>query len=155
MIIHLSISAHNPKHVASVLAELWKGEVLPFPPVPGGFVAIAGDERASIIEVYPETQGYAAGPEEYALVERAPAKEAEPVHFLMQIRVSEEDAIALGTREGWTVRKCSRGGMFDVIELWVENRQMVELVTPQMAQTYVTALLSPEFKEFCRSASWG
>jgi hypothetical protein len=54
MIFHLSIAAAQPRRVANVLAAIWEGELLPFPPVAtGSFAVMAGDERNSLIEVYP------------------------------------------------------------------------------------------------------
>jgi hypothetical protein len=35
MINHISIAVHNPEKVANVLAEIWNGFVIPFPPAPG------------------------------------------------------------------------------------------------------------------------
>ncbi len=37
MINHISIAVHNPKKVADVIAELWDGIVVPFPPAPDSF----------------------------------------------------------------------------------------------------------------------
>jgi hypothetical protein len=54
MIYHLSIAAIQPRRVADVLAELWNGEVFPFPAVAkGSFAVLAGDDRNSLIEIYP------------------------------------------------------------------------------------------------------
>lgn len=55
MLFHMSISAEDPQHVAQVIAELWKGEARRFPPVSdNGWIALAGDERGTAIEVYPQ-----------------------------------------------------------------------------------------------------
>jgi len=41
MIRHVSIPARDPRHVATVLAEVMQGRVYPFPgPVPGAFMAV-------------------------------------------------------------------------------------------------------------------
>ena len=54
MIFHFSIAADDPKRTATMLAELWRGEAFPFPMVgKGSWVAHAGDDRRSTIEVYP------------------------------------------------------------------------------------------------------
>ena len=55
MLFHMSIAAADPQHVASVIAELWQGKSQPFPPVSdNAWVALAGDERGTLIEVYPQ-----------------------------------------------------------------------------------------------------
>ena len=54
MIFHFSIAADDPKRTATMLAELWRGEALPFPMLgKGSWIAHAGDDRRSTIEVYP------------------------------------------------------------------------------------------------------
>ena len=53
MIHHISISAADPRHVAEVIAELWHGSALPFPPAPGSYIVIGGDSYGTAIEVYP------------------------------------------------------------------------------------------------------
>jgi hypothetical protein len=51
MIIHVLIPADEPERVARVIAELWRGEAIPFV-APGMFVAKAEDDRGTAIEVY-------------------------------------------------------------------------------------------------------
>ena len=54
MIHHISIPAQNPAHVASVIAELFNSSYCaPFPSHEGSYVALAGDEYGTVIEVYP------------------------------------------------------------------------------------------------------
>ena len=53
MIDHISIGVHNPEKVANVLAEIWNGFVLPFPPSPNSFIMLANDSRCSAVEVTP------------------------------------------------------------------------------------------------------
>ena len=51
MLFHASISAQDPERVARFIAAVWQGEAFPFPPAPGGWIALANDDRASAIEV--------------------------------------------------------------------------------------------------------
>ena len=54
MLFHMSIAAKDPQHVASVIAELWRGEARRFPPIAdNSWMALAGDERGTLLEVYP------------------------------------------------------------------------------------------------------
>ena len=54
MLFHMSIAAADPAHVAGVIAELWGGEALPFPPVSDdGWIVLASDDRGTAMEVYP------------------------------------------------------------------------------------------------------
>ena len=142
MLHHISIAVQNPLHVAEVLAEILKGHVVPFPFNPGSYVALAGDEFGTLIELYP------LGSE---LIPNAWEGEAgfqinqqfshyTPFHAAISVAISLEEIERIGTREGWRVFSASRDGLFDVIEFWVENRLMLEFLTPAMAHKYLQAL---------------
>jgi hypothetical protein len=138
MIFHASISAAQPEHVANVIAEIWKGEAFRFPPWPGAFVAMAGDERGSTIEVYPLGHTITPGEgEEQAQPKIDPSPNPyTPFHLAIATERTPDEIIALAQREGWRAVRCSRGGFFDVIEFWIENRLLVEVLTTEMQQDY-------------------
>ncbi len=52
-LLHLSISAAEPRRVAGFLARLLDGEALEFPPFPGSWIAFAAAGDGTAIEVYP------------------------------------------------------------------------------------------------------
>lgn len=139
MIFHLSIDADEPRHVAEVIAELWGGATLPFPPVVTGqsWMAMAGDERNSAVEVYPrgtefhEAEGDA---DAYGLPGGNGARSA--THFAMATPRSDAEVFAIAAREGWPAKYRKRGDAFGVIELWIEGTRMVEVLTPPMQAEY-------------------
>ena len=138
MILHASISAADPRHVAEVLAELWDGEALPFAPVAGAWIAMAGDARGSGIEVYPRGRALIPGADD-AMFDTAdlehPARYGS-THLAIQCHKGQDEIEALAQREGWRSVRCSRGGMFDVIEFWIENSTMIEVLTSEMQRDY-------------------
>ncbi len=149
MLFHMSIAANDPQRVASVLAEFWGGEALPFPPVSeGAWIALAGDERGTGVEVYPadvvlrETDGDAD-----AHGARAPAQTYTPTHGAIATGLRREQVLAIAAREGWPAKYRSRGGMFGVIELWIERRQMMEVLTPDMQAEYLAGMTIANWKQ--------
>ncbi len=51
------------------------------------------------------------------------------------------DAVmALAAREGWIAKYRKRGGAFGVIEFWIENAMMVEVLTPEMQAEYLDTI---------------
>jgi len=138
MIFHASIPAHDPQRVATVVAEIWGGEAFRFPPWPGGWVAMAGDERGSMLEVYPRKQVMAPG-EGDAMVRTLADEAPRPYscfHLAVATRLAPEQILEIGAREGWRAVRCSRGGVFDVIELWIENSLMIEVLSIEMQRDY-------------------
>ncbi|CAA9499750.1 MAG: hypothetical protein AVDCRST_MAG91-984 [uncultured Sphingomonadaceae bacterium] len=140
MLFHLSIEADEPFRVATVLAELWGGVAMPFPPVAeGSWVAFSGDDDGSIIEVYPRgtelkegaegAVGFAGNPRRY-----------NATHFAMSTNLDEQTVLSIARHEGWKAERCSRGGKFSLIEIWVEGCQMIEVLTPEMQREYLDAV---------------
>ncbi|BAY26710.1 hypothetical protein NIES2100_65260 [Calothrix sp. NIES-2100] len=149
MIRHISISAANPRHVAEVMAELWGGRILPFPSHAGSYMALAWDERGTMIEVYPLGTELVPGDAEVEFRENDSPSHFQAVHAAIDVTASEEQILAIAAREGWRVLSCNRGGFFEVIELWIENRLLLELLTPKIAPLY-TKFMQPESLEaFC------
>ena len=140
MIFHLSIDSREPRRVAGVIAELFGSNiVVPFPPVGNGasYMALAGDARNSGVEVYPRGTGLelADGVDEAVGVQGEGHLSA--THFAMATPLEEARVHAIAAREGWTSRRCNRGGQFDVIEFWLENDRMVEVLTAEMQAQYL------------------
>lgn len=147
MIIHASIPADEPERVARVLAHLWGGESMPFPPYPGSFIAISGAGDGAEIEVVPRALEQVPGEVEVDTRWAAAPSPYSATHLALATALDEEALLALAAREGWIARRCNRGGVFDVVELWLENRFMVELLTPAMQAQY-RAFMSPQrFRE--------
>lgn len=142
MMFHGSMPARNPEHVAKVIAELWRGVAFPFPPFPDSFIALAGDERGTEIEVCPYTQENVIGESEVVTRTNAGANGSSACHFAIATPLSEAEVLALAKREGWRARVCDRGGCFHVIEFWVENAFLLEVLTKQMQAEYL-AFMKP------------
>lgn len=137
MIHHFSISAQNPDRVARVLAEIWQGKAYPFPPNPGSYIVVPGDEYGSLIEIYPLGTELTPSSGNEPIFSRNPSpSKLTATHAAISVP-TEEDAIAqIGDREGWRVQVCDRGS-FHVVEFWVENRLLLELLPPAMASEYL------------------
>ena len=138
MIHHLSIAARDPKHVAGVLAELMGGAAVPFPPNPGSFFAMQLDEHGSGVEVYPAgTELQPAGSDGGSFVKRQAAERGYgPTHFALSVTTDADTVEAIARRAGWQCFRCNRGP-FHVIEVWVENETMVEILPPEFAAEYL------------------
>ena len=148
MLFHLSIAAHDPQHVAKVIAELWRGEAFYFPPVtPGSWIALAGDDRGTAIEVYPfgtvlrEEEGDADAHGEPGADMRFTA-----THAALATPLSQDEVMAIARREGWPAKYRKRGGAFGVIELWIEGREMMEMLTAEMQAEYLAAMTASNWR---------
>ncbi|MFD0848597.1 hypothetical protein [Sphingosinicella xenopeptidilytica] len=142
MLFHMSIAAHAPQHVAEVLAELIGGTALPFPPVTdGAWIALCDDASRTAIEVYPfGTVLRQADGDADAFGDPGGHDRFTATHGAVGTDLGLEDVLAIARREGWPAKYRKRGGMFGVVELWIEDRQMFELLTPDMQEEYRQSL---------------
>jgi hypothetical protein len=135
MIFHISISADDPRRTATMFAELWRGEAYYFPMVgEGSWVAHAGDDRRSTIEVYPRDLAFypAEGQGEQR---HEPVSRHHSFHAAVATPLSAEEIEAIGEKYGCHTSRCVRGP-FHVIEFWVDNATMIELLTPEWQAEY-------------------
>lgn len=140
MLFHLSIDANDPQRVAEVLAEFWGGRAMPFPPVgEGSWVATAGDDRGTMIEVYRRgTEFVESDQPNTTCIGSAEAGSA--THMAIATPLSRDEATAVAVRAGWPVRYFKRGGAFGVLEVWIEGWRMLEVLTPQMQEEYLATV---------------
>ncbi len=136
MIHHLSIAARDPEQAAGVLAELMGGAAVPFPPNPGSFFALQLDEHGSGVEVYPAgTELEPGGTVGGSFVKKTP-RGFGSTHFALSVPTDPDTVQAIAQRAGWHCFDCNRGP-FHVIEVWVENETMVEILPPEYAREYL------------------
>ena len=149
MIAHFSIPARDPQRVAEVFADLIDGVVMPFPVVPGAWVAIARDGSGCGVEVLPEASAHhpgegeadparkANGPEvmpwEVQIRQDGAAQSASGFHVALSSPKSAEAILATAAAAGWRAVPCDRGG----VEVWIENRFLVEVIPPRGLERYL------------------
>src|ERR1700709_192265 len=136
MIHHLSIAARDPQQAAGVLAQLRGGTALPFPPNPGSFFALQLDEHGSGVEVYPAGTELQPGGEVGGRFAKKDARGYGSTHFALSVATDGDSVQAIAQRAGWHCYDCNRGPLH-VIEVWVENETMVEILPPDYAREYL------------------
>lgn len=160
MIHHISLSAQQPLRVAQVLAQLWNGQLAPFPPHPGSYAVFSLDQVGSLIEVYPLGTELLPGEADQQVNFRQvglPEPQLQPQttnavslysasHAAISVPASRDRIFEIAARENWRAVQCSRDGAFEVIEFWIENRLLLELLPPDLAPKYL-AFMQPQSLE--------
>ncbi|WP_088889619.1 hypothetical protein [Leptolyngbya ohadii] len=147
MLHHVSMAVGNPEKVAQVLAEIWQGRYFPFPPCPGGFIVVKGDDYGTAIEVSPAGTELIPGADEAEFTPTEKGLHYTAFHAAISVPSSQTDIEAIAAREGWFVRFCDRGP-FQLIELWVENKVLLELLPPTIAPSYLNFVTIENFEAF-------
>jgi hypothetical protein len=114
-------------------------------------MAVGGDAHGTMIEVYPEWIVLEPGESDDAVAfvdagktGAAPPRSV-PFHLLVSVAREREEIERIGAREGWRTKFLGRGvpgqpPVFHVIEVWIENRLMLELATPSMVAAYAKTI---------------
>lgn len=154
MIHHISIAAYNPLQVARVLAEVMQGKSIPFPSHPGSYVALALDAQGTMIEVHPFGTALFPGKEANEATHLLPSPTSSHYsanHTAISVSVSTAQIQAIADRESWRMVHCHRGDYFDVIEFWLENQLLIELLPPEMINQYLKFMKPQALQELVRS----
>lgn len=140
MLHHVSFNARHPEQVARGLARLLGARVLqaPVPPFPqdAWFVCV-GDEHGTLLEVLPwhhvidrDHAGWKAHDEQM--------RERSGTHVLMRTPLDLAQIHAIAAEEGWDASPAD-AGLFQFTKVWVAGAFLVELMTPEQAETYESA----------------
>lgn len=138
MIHHLSVAAREPKKVADFLVEIMDGRAIDFTPNPGAFMVFARDGHGSGVEIYPAGSVMRPDGAAGAGFAHLPATTGESAtHFALSVDRSIDEVRAAAADRGWACFECDRGGHFHVMEVWVENSWLIEVLPPAFAAEYL------------------
>jgi hypothetical protein len=142
MIHHISIDAHHPLRVASVLAEILNGKVYKFL-IPGSYLMMPFDNYGTHIVVFKEGEVWVPGAdaESAKVLQTAPANFVSS-HAAISVPTNYQQIEQIGQREGWRVLTRKRGDSvpFSAIEFWVENRILFEFFPPEFEPQYLQTM---------------
>ncbi len=155
MLYHVSIAAQVPQAVAGVLAEIMGGTALPFPPVSDdGWIVLSDDEHRSAIEVYPMgTMLREASGDADAYGDPMGQDRYTATHAAIGTHLNLDAVLAIARREGWPAKYRKRGGAFGVVEVWVEGRQMLEILSPDMQAEYLQTVTIDNWRAMLASGA--
>lgn len=146
MIAHVSIPSPTPRETAKTLARLLgSGKVMQFAPLGReGYVVYSGTHahEGVMVEVIDDRLRHVPGesdeePCSYARVVSGGEKDR---HYLSHIAIttplSEEEIFEIARQVGWRAVTCWRGSAFPQTEVWVDNRYMIEFMSPDQCEKY-------------------
>jgi hypothetical protein len=136
MIAHVSMPADDCALVARVLASMMDGGALRFPPGgPNAWNAWSKHNDFQVV-VTPRGQVMVEGEREHVWEHRGARDRASETHFAVAVDRSAQEIVAIAHDAGWHARICNRGGLFDLVEVWVENAYLVEVLDPAQLADY-------------------
>ncbi|MBE9193614.1 hypothetical protein IQ230_25505 [Gloeocapsopsis crepidinum LEGE 06123] len=141
MIHHISIDAHNPLRVASVLAEIWKGKVYQFF-YPGSYNVMPFDSYGTGIVVFPHGTVWTLGADtKPAQLLPSASTDLVAIHAAISVPTTQQQIEQIGQREGWRVlTRDQEDSIFRLVEFWVENRILFEFLPPGFETQYLQTM---------------
>ena len=134
-LLHMSINAADPEATAEFLAGIMGGTALPFPPFPDSWIAFSQKDDGTAIEVYPLTHRLEPGPDMVNCTTGDAETGTSFAHIALGSPLPRADILARAAKTGWTTRICNRGP-FECVEIWIDNRLLIEVLDPEMQQDY-------------------
>lgn len=139
MIHHYSVSVSQPKPTIEKLQKLFGGKITPFGPLKGGYILWFGDEYGTAIELYPLGAEMFPGQKGEQAQFKVPGNPGTycSTHAAISVEKEKDYILEFAKKLNWKAEELPRGG-FSVIELWVENSVMIEVLTPRMTRDYLS-----------------
>jgi hypothetical protein len=150
MIIHLSIPALEPEKVAKTLAKLIQGTFQPLSWYLGGYMVFTNDEFSTGIEILPDNTLFMPGKTSDDTLQITKSSSGASlnyscIHFLLTIDSSYEHIFVIAKQAGWQAVRKQSLGVVDMVEFWVENRLMIELVLRSNQTKTIRALQNQHY----------
>lgn len=136
MLLHSSYVVRDPQQVAGGLARMLLARSLraPSPPFPpGSWFVTLGDCNGSLLELLP--WGSVFDPNVRGMAHDAEMRSYSGSHVLMSTPRTSEEVIELARELSWRAQVVETG-LFELIKVWVENRVLIEFLTPEQFPRY-------------------
>ena len=142
MIHHISIEADDPMKVATVIAKLMGGKAREGFPFKHSCAAFSGDEHGTMVECWQRGKVVAlppSGPGKFELADSAVLQQYQAFHTALSVPLEDDEIMAIAKEAGWKTA-VRPNGPFSVVEVWIENRLLLEVLSPTQAENYVRVM---------------
>lgn len=149
MILHVSVTADDPRGSADVLARLLGGMAVPIGPAPGSWTAVGPDPFGNVIEVMPRGTAFRPG-ETGVAVGPGEAVRTSGFHMLIESTLSESEVHAVAAAAAIPCQRASRGVFGELLELWLDGCQLVEVLPLEWIASWRRLMTSDDVRDHVR-----
>jgi hypothetical protein len=144
MILHASVVADEPKATAETLAALLGGVALPVGPGDGTWSAVGPEPIGSLVSVLARGSEFHRSDDHVQTRLGAPVRHS-AYHMLIDTPLAETEVYRLAADRNCYAHRAKHGA-FDVIEFWIDDCLLIEVVTPELGRAYRETLRSEELR---------
>jgi hypothetical protein len=145
MILHVSVTADHPRSTAETLATLLGGRAIPLGPNEGSWTAVGPDPVGNVIEVMERGSEFHRAGSQVETLKGDPQRHS-GFHLLMESPMSEQEILTLAEETGTSAYRASRGIFGDLIEFWIDDCLLVEVLPLAWSRAYRSLLTSGELQ---------
>jgi len=142
MIHHVSIEADDPMEVATVIAKLLGGTAREGFPFKHSCAAFSGDKYGTMVECWQRGKVVSipkSGAGEFEISDSGTRQEYQAFHTALSVELDDDEIMAIAKDAGWAT--AVRGnGAFSVVEVWIENRLLFEVLSPTQTENYLRVM---------------
>jgi len=142
MIHHVSIEADNPMEVATVIAKLMGGIAREGFPFKHSCSAFSGDKYGTMVECWQRGKVVAipkSGAGKFKINDAGPLQKYHAFHTALSVELDDNEIMKIAREAGWET-SVRANGPFSVVEVWIENRLLLEVLSPTQTKNYLQAM---------------
>ena len=142
MIHHVSIEADDPMKVATVIAKLMGGRAREGFPFEHSCSAFSDDEYGTMFECWQRGKVVTipkSGPGKFEISDSGTLQEHQAFHTALSVKLEDDEVMAIAKEAGWKTA-VRPNGPFSVVEVWIENRLLLEVLSPTQAENYLRVM---------------
>ena len=143
MIHHISIEADNPMKVATVLAKLMGGRAREGFPFQHSCGAFSGDKHGTMIECWPRGKVATipkSGPGTFETSDSETLQNHQAFHTAISVELEDDEIMEIARDAGWETAVRGGNAPFSLVEVWIENRLLLEVLSPTQTENYLRAM---------------
>ena len=142
MIHHVSIEADNPMEVATVLAKIMGGRAREGFPFKHSCSAFSDDKYGTMIECWQRGKVVTipnSGAGEFEISDSETLQKYQAFHTALSVDLDDDEIMEIAKEAGWETAVRANGA-FSVVEVWIENRLLLEVLSPTQAENYLRVM---------------
>jgi hypothetical protein len=136
MILHASFTVDTPRDAAMTVAELMGGEAFPFPGLDErAWIAMSGDAFGTLVEFLPRGIEFHYVENKTVAHRHGAQTRQSGCHILVETPYDAARVLAIAEARSCLAHLANHGPI-QVIEFWIEQSLLIEVVTQQLASAY-------------------
>ena len=142
MVHHVSIEADNPMEVPTVIAKLMGGRAREGFPFEHACAAFSGDKYGAMIECWQRGKVVTipkSGPGTFEINDSGTLQDYQAFHTALSVQLDDDEIMEIAKEVGWETA-VRANGPFSVVEVWIENRLLLEVLSPTQTENYLRVM---------------